>query len=106
MIPDIESEITGATMDNSPPVQLVSPEQQESSSNGDNYERIKRAEVKHNWLQHEGTAQFLGQLELIRQEKLAEAENLAKVGHTDNAIRLLLQSCSIKETIEIIKNDN
>jgi hypothetical protein len=43
---------------------------------------------------------------MIRNDKLSEAENLAKSGNPEQAIRLLLQSSSIKETIAIIVDDN
>lgn len=104
---DIETEITGKTIedklleDNAP----VNSEKFNvlMDSIGDNYEKLKREEVKTNWLRHEGTSQFVNDLNNIRQDKLVKAENAAKNGHSEEALRLILQSASIRETMEIIK---
>jgi len=107
-VEDMETEITGETVDLDRVIKhpMVHHNNIQAKIPEDNYEKLKQQETRHNWLQHEGTAQFVAKLEEIRQQKLAEAENLAKVGQADTAIRFLLQTCSIKETIEIIKNDN
>lgn len=67
------------------------------------YEKLKKAEVKTNWLRQEGTVNFIDQLIKIREEKLIEAENYAKQGLNENSIRLILKCAALRETIEIIK---
>ena len=104
-IEDIETEITGQTIKVGEPFDGTFPPIHLPPSK-DPYEEIKKAEVRHSWLQHEGTSVFLAKLDDLRAKKLAEAESLAKIGQTENAVRLLLQSCSIRETCEIIKNNN
>lgn len=105
---DIETEITGKTVedklleDNSPAA-INRVLLQQANPLDDNYEKLKREEVKTNWLRHEGTSQFITDLNNIRQDKLMKAENAAKNGHSEEALRLILQSASIRETMEIIK---
>src|SRR5574342_460725 len=96
---DIETQITGKTIEdnlldsNGPPLHVGIP-QYENNENGDNYEKLKKEEVKTNWLRHEGTGQFLTKLEDVRQSKIREAEDAAKQGNNDKALRLILQSAS------------
>lgn len=100
---DIETAITGKTIEdnlldnNGSPIEVGIPK------TDDNYEQLKKEEVKINWLRHEGTGQFLNQLEEVRQNKIKEAEDAAKQGNNDKALRLILQSASVRETIEIVK---
>ena len=102
---DIESIITGKTiednlLDNNNHVEIE--ESNKNDSDGDNYEKLKKEELRTNWLRHEGTGQFLSTLETVRQNKIKEAEDAAKQGHNEKALRLILQSASVRETIEIV----
>lgn len=109
---DIETLITGKTVEdvllesNYPPegVKMDPADRKVLIPNGEEeYAKLKKAEVKTNWLRHEGTLGFIDQLKSIREEKLIEAENLAKQGQTDASVRLLLKCGALRETIEIIK---
>lgn len=111
---DIESEITGKTVEDnllesnfSVPdalrVPLIQNGEQELNQQEIEYAKQKRLETKTNWLRQEGTTDFITQLKGFREDKLIEAENLAKQGLNENAIRLLIKCGTIRETIEIIK---
>lgn len=111
---DIETEITGKTVEqallesNTPPEGYLMSSADRKVINGESlveqeYEKLKKAEVKTNWLRQEGTLNFIDQLKNIREDKLIEAENLAKQGLSENSIRLLLKCAALRETIEIIK---
>ncbi len=102
---DIETQITGKTiednlLDNNGKIQEVIDH---PIIGDDNYEKLKKEEVKINWLRHEGTGQFLNQLQDVRQNKIREAEDAAKQGQNEKALRLILQAASVRETIEIVK---
>jgi len=100
---DIETSITGKTiednlLDNNGEHNYTNQPNQE----GDNYEKLKKEELRTNWLRHEGTEQFLVKLSEVRQSKIREAEDASKQGQNEKALRLILQSASVRETMEIL----
>lgn len=103
---DIETQITGKTIEDNLLDNNGTPSHvgalNNDVKNNDNYEKLKKEEVKINWLRHEGTEQFLNKLDEVRQNKIREAEDAAKQGQSEKALRLILQAASIRETIEII----